>query len=276
MLTPGDRMENILWTIKQGPGPIIAVANHNGHALRDEVAEIMALDEATRLREEDPYTGEWAELAPTCLIAEHSRFEVDLNRPRDTAIYLTPDDAWGLEVWKQQPPSALIETTLAGYDAYYRALKKLCREKQAQHGTFVVLDLHSYNYRREGPGGPPADPEGNPEVNIGTGTMDRARWGDLVDRFMGDMRRSDVCGRTLDVRENVKFVGRQFPKWVHTHFPETGCAIAVEFKKFFMDEWTGELDRRMHAAIGQAIASTFPGLEQELEKVRARNMMASR
>lgn len=267
-------MEQPIWTFKNGPGPIIAVANHDGHALRAEVEQIMALDADTRRREEDPFTGEWAELAPTCLIAEHSRFEVDLNRPRETAIYLGPEDAWGLEVWKQPPPVAIINTSLAGYDAYYKALEDLCREKQAQYGTFVVLDLHSYNHRRNGVDGPPADPEGNPEVNIGTGTMDHERWGSLVARFMADMRSFDFFGRPLDVRENVKFVGRQFPRWVHTRFPETGCAIAVEFKKFFMDEWTGELDRRLHTAIGDAIAGTFPGLELELKKVHTRNLIA--
>jgi N-formylglutamate deformylase len=266
-------MEYSIWKAKNGPGPIIAVANHNGHALRAEVEEVMALDSESRVREEDPYTGEWAELAPTCLVAEHSRFEVDLNRPRETAVYLTPDDAWGLEVWKQSPSAAIINTSLAGYDAYYRMLEGLCREKQEQYGTFVVLDLHSYNHRRDGPNGPPADPEGNPEVNIGTGTMDHKRWGSLVEHFIDDLRGFDFFGRSLDVRENVKFVGRQFPRWVHTNFPETGCAIAVEFKKFFMDEWTGELDRRMHAAIGNAITGTFPGLELELEKVRSCNLI---
>lgn len=52
--------------------------------------------------------------------------------------------------------------------------------------------------------------------------MDRNRWGRLVDRFISDLRAFDFLGRHLDVRENVKFVGRQFPKWVHTRFPATG------------------------------------------------------
>ena len=40
----------------------------------------------------------------------------------------------------------------------------------AHFGQIVVLDLHAYNYRRAGPGQPPADPAGNPEVKVGTGT----------------------------------------------------------------------------------------------------------
>ncbi len=241
------------------------MANHNGHKMRPEVAALSALDEASRLREEDPFTGEWAEVLASSMIAEVSRFEVDLNRPRETAVYMTPDDAWGLDLWRGTLPQDIVDESLSEYDAYYRALESLCREKQQQHGVFVVLDLHSYNHRRDGPSGPEADPAANPEVNIGTGTMDRTRWGRLVDRFVEDLRAFDFLGRHLDVRENVKFVGRQFPRWVHTRFPETGCAIAIEIKKFFMDEWSGELYFEQHRAIQEALASTLPGLMHELE-----------
>ena len=260
-------MQKFFWSITKGPGPIIAVANHDGHLIRPEVAKYLSLDEASRLREEDPYTGEWAKLVPTSLIAQHSRFEVDLNRPRESAVYLTPDDAWGLHVWNKPLSENVIKESLALYDAYYAALKELCREKKERYGKFVVLDLHSYNHRRNGPEGPEADPSANPEVNIGTGTMNRERWGGLVDRFINELQDFDFLGRQLDVRENVKFVGRQFPKWVHTNFPDSGCAIAVEFKKFFMNEWTGELDKVAHNAIQRALASTLPGLEEELQRI---------
>jgi len=263
---PEVAMQQPFFVIQRGPGPLIAVANHHGDALRPEVAEFMALDPAARLYEEDPYTGAWAEVVPSYQIAQHSRFEVDLNRPRESAVYLTPGDAWGLEVWKEPLPAAMIEQSLGHYDVYYAALEQLCREKESKYGGFVILDLHSYNHRRQGPAGPEADLAGNPEVNIGTGTMDRRRWGTLVDRFMTELREFDCLGHQLDVRENIKFVGRQFPKWVHTKFPQTGCAIAIEFKKFFMDEWSGELDQVLHAAIKQALASTLPGLEEELSR----------
>ena len=32
------------------------------------------------------------------------------------------------------------------------------------------------------------------------------------------------------------------PRFVHDRYPGQGCAIALEFKKFFMDEWTGKPD----------------------------------
>jgi hypothetical protein len=69
----------------------------------------------------------------------------------------------------------------------------------------------------------------------------------------------------LDVRENVKFFGGQFPRWIHDNFPETVCALAIEVKKFFMNEWTGELDLRQHAALGDALSHAARGVRQELE-----------
>src|SRR5919106_606587 len=102
-----------------GDGPVVAVAVHDGHDVRPEVAVLLALDESQRLREEDPHTGEWTRIAPTRVIATRSRFEVDLNRPRDKAVYLRPEDAWGLQVWKEAPSAAMLARSLAEYDAFY-------------------------------------------------------------------------------------------------------------------------------------------------------------
>jgi hypothetical protein len=182
-----------------------------------------------------------------------------------------PKDAWGLDLWKQPLGEDVVARSLAEYDAYYDELLRLCRAKVEGFGAFVILDLHTYNHRRDGPDAPAADPQGNPEVNIGTGTMDRERWGPLVDRFMADLRAFDFFGRSLDVRENVKFVGRGFPSWTHTTFPESGCTLAVEFKKFFMNEWTGEVDWVQHDAIQRALESTLPGLTEILKRYGERH-----
>ena len=132
---------------------------------------------------------------------------------------------------------------------------------------FVVFDLHSYNHRRDGPDASPADPAANPEVNIGTASMDRDRWAPVVDRFISDLRQFDYRGRHLDVRENVKFRGGHFPRWIHQQFPDSGCALAIEFKKFFMDEWSGSLFRADHQAILEALRSTVPGVIEEVGRL---------
>jgi N-formylglutamate deformylase len=259
--------EKSIWHIQTGDSPLVAAAIHNGHAMRAEVAALMALDEAGRLREEDPYTDLWTRVADTQITGLHSRFEVDLNRPRSKAVYLTPEDAWGLQVWQEQPSPELVARSLAQYDAFYNEIERLFGRLANRFNRFVVFDLHSYNHRRQGPDAPAADPALNPEVNIGTGTMDRARWAPVVDRFIADLRAFDFLGRRLDVRENLKFQGGQFPCWIHQTFPNSACALAIEFKKFFMEEWTGHPDPVQVQAIGQALQSTVPGVLETLKNL---------
>lgn len=247
--------------------PLVVTAIHNGHAIRDEVAAIMALSEADRLREEDPFTGDWAGIAGNRVVGLRSRFEVDLNRPRDKAVYLKPEDAWGLQVWREKPSPELVARSLAIYDAFYTEIEQVFAAITRQFGQFVVFDLHTYNHRRAGPNSPPSAPEQNPEVNVGTGTMDRARWAPVVEQFIAGLQTFDFLGRRLDVRENVKFRGGQFARWTHQTFPESACVLAIEFKKFFMDEWTGRPDPIQLQAIRRALQAIVPGVLEALKKL---------
>lgn len=48
-----------IWrTVARGAGPVLATAIHDGHGLRPEVANAMALGNHDRLREEGPFTGQ--------------------------------------------------------------------------------------------------------------------------------------------------------------------------------------------------------------------------
>ena len=257
-------MSHSVAVLQPGQGPVVAVAIHDGHEVRNDVLERLALDDATRRREEDPFTGQLAQIAPTYLVAVRSRFEVDLNRPRDKAVYRNGDEVWGLDVWNEPCTPELIERSLAIYDTFYAMLDGVLRDRERRDGRFVVLDVHSYNHRRGGPHAPPADPADNPEINVGTGTVDLGRWGPLVDRFCADLSACEVRGHRLDVRRNVRFMGGALCAWVHRTFPETGCALALEFKKTFMDEWSGSVDREHLAELGRALRATLPGLAEWL------------
>ncbi len=179
-------------------------------------------------------------------------------------MYIHPEDAWGLKIWKQTPTDKLIKTSLAEYDEFYSELGRILSEIESRYGRFVVFDLHSYNHRRKGPESQPDDAEENPEVNLGTGTMNREFWAAVVERFMSDLKKFDFGGQQLDVRENVKFRGGQLSRWVGEKYPETGCSLAIEFKKFFMDEWTGQLYPVEHQRVLEALKSTMSGVLEEL------------
>ena len=203
----------------------------------------MILPRADRLREEDPFTGQAVSDLSTHIIAHRSRFEFDLNRAADGAIYRTPEQSWGLKVWGDGADEEMFNASLRIHAAYYRMLGALLDDIAAEHARFVLIDVHSYNHRRDGASGAPTPQEEAPDVNIGTSSMPREQWAFLLDPLMEAMRGFDFNGRHLDVRENVAFQGKgEQTRFVHDRYPGQGCAIALEFKKFFMDEWTGEPD----------------------------------
>ena len=229
------------WTMARGPGAVVATAIHDGHHLRPDVARAMLLSEADRLREDDPFTGQVVRCVPTHIIVHRSRFEFDLNRDAEDAVYRTPAQCWGLQLWESEPDSALVTESLSIHRAYYQMLAQLLDEIAERHGRFVLIDVHSYNHRRDGLLAEPTPQAKAPDVNIGTFSMPREEWAWLLDPLMEAMRNFDFNGRQLDVRENIAFQGKgEQTRFVHERYPGRGCAIALEFKKFFMDEWTGE------------------------------------
>ncbi len=231
------------WTASRGAGPVVATAIHDGHDLRAEVAAAMALADPDRLREEDPFTGQAVVDVANHIIVHRSRFEFDLNRGAEAAIYETPEQSWGLKVWNGQPDRAIFERSLAVHAAYYRMLGAYLDDIAAEHGQFVLLDIHSYNHRRDGAQGLVTPQDKAPDINIGTFSMPRDQWAFLLDPLIDAMRGFDFNGRRLDVRENIAFQGKgEQTRFVHDRYPGNGCAIAIEFKKFFMDEWSGAPD----------------------------------
>ncbi len=258
-----------LWTLREGDGATVAFAIHAGHELRSDVAKELQLSEDQRLREEDPFTDGWTVVAPTAICATHSRFQVDFNRSRATAVYRRPEDAWGLKLYADGPSDRSVATSLAEYDAFYAEVERVLQAAIERHGRILVLDLHSYNHRRSGPG-TEADPAQNPQVNIGTGSLDRKRWAPVVDAMMAGLRAHDFPGGALDVRENVRFRGGHLSRWIHERFPRDACVLAIEVKKFFMDEWTGKLDKAQHAAVLEALRAATPAAEAALPSVSSR------
>jgi N-formylglutamate deformylase len=255
---------NAPWKITEADSPIIATAIHAGHELRPEIARRIRLTSRERLREEDPFTDAFTCVAPTRVIVHRSRFEVDLNRPPEKAVYLAPADAWGLDVWKCTLPDEIVAESLALHRQFYAEMKDLIQRHIDRFGQVVILDIHSYNHRRDGAAQLAAPALDNPAVNIGTGSMPAYRWDTLLQVFLASLREATYEGEPLDVRENVRFQGGYFPQWVHATFPQQACAIAIEFKKTFMDEWSGKLNRQAMNQLGNALTTATESLRQEL------------
>jgi N-formylglutamate deformylase len=266
-MAPSLRTEDSVAFAGDWTTQVVASSVHAGHDLRPEIAGVMVLDEEARLREEDPHTEEIAAVAPARVLTTRSRFEVDLNRARADAVYRTPGDCWGLEVWDGGTlPEDLTRGSLEVYDEFYARLGQRL-DAVAARGPFVLLDVHSYNHRRGGPDSDPDPDEDSPQVNVGTGSLDRDRFGTLVDAFVAALASHRVGGEHIDVRENVRFRGRALAAWVHERYPGLGCCLALEFKKTFMDEWTGEVDHELMEQTVLALAATVPVLDRELARL---------
>src|SRR5690606_265552 len=158
--------------------PLIAVALHNGHQIDPAFLSKMCLSGQQRSREEDPYTGFLAELPVSRAIVFTSRFQVDLNRIPEKAIYRRPEDAWGLRVGEVVPDAALEAALMHTYDSFYNEMALLIRQTIQVFGRFLLLDLHSYHYRREDPQ-KEAPVSATPEINVGT-VHNHGKWQALI------------------------------------------------------------------------------------------------
>ena len=251
-------------------GQVVFTTVHSGHDLRPEVAERMTLAEEDRFREEDPFTDAIARGVGSGMVMHRSRFEVDLNRPRATSVYMEPSQCWGLDVWRGgRLEDAVAERSREVHDAWYAELGRRL-DVLASRGPFAVFDVHSFNHRRDGADADAAPQEQNPDVNVGTGSLDREPWIPVVDAFMDSLARPLISGigRRLDVRENVRFWGQNEARWAHRRHPDTACVLALEFKKEFMDEWTGTPDPAVVNELAAALADAADAVAQALADVK--------
>ena len=239
--------------------PFWAFAIHDGHHIDERLLGYLCLDEETRLREEDPYTAILAELPFNRFISATSRFQLDLNRSKQDALYLSPSQTWGLHVWAKDLPKAMIEQLYNNYDHVFRTIDQEIKETIDRHNFFVIYDIHSYNAKREGPQAI-IDHQSNPQINIGT-LHNHDKWTDLTAQFIRALQK-EVDGKpSFDVRENIKFKGGYFSKYINEHYGDKGCVFSIEFRKDFMDEWTGQLYPEKLQEYKQLLLHTIETLE---------------
>lgn len=244
--------------------PVLVTAIHDGHFMRRDLREISALDVNERRREEDPYTAYMAEVSENRATSSVSRFETDLNRLRDGAIYKKPEDAWGLHLWKSELTDDMMEQSLAFYDNFYAELEEHLKKMISAYGKVVVLDIHTYNHRRNGPFGEQADQSSNPDINIGD-VNNAPHFRGLLKTYINFLSRQEIMGKHPQLGENVKFDGGGMSRWIYNNFPDEVCTISVEFKKTFMDEWTGVADVNHLNSIRDALKNSIEFLEYELK-----------
>ena len=249
------------WEI--GHGQVLATAVHHGHLVRPEVLEYLAVSEEDRLRDEDPFTGLWTSIGDHQLIIERSRFECDLNRLRNNSIYSGPEAAWGLNIYKKKLPDEIRKRSLKFYDDFYQSVESFINLQLEEFSHLLVIDLHSYNHRRNGPKSKPADIKNNPEINLGTFYIKPFdMWSELIQVFETTLQSYDLV-----IKHNVPFKGGDFSQWINRKWAGVVCALTVEVKKIYMDEWTGKKNDYVFNHIGEALQKATKVAKKKLREI---------
>lgn len=204
----------------------IAAAVHDGHQFRRELWDNCLHTEYDRWFEEDPATKAMIANQPIVLAGMDSRFEYDLNRGPENAIYT---DAWGKQLWKSPLPQKMVDTSLTKHNNFYRVTHALVETIEDKHGTCLVYDMHSYNWIRW-----------NREVptwNLGTANIDNGRFGEFVEswrKLLADFKLPDDIVSTAKINDTFQGNGF-FLKYITQHFKNT-LVMATEIKKVYCDE----------------------------------------
>ncbi len=210
-------------------GFFICTAIHNGHHLREALAKNCLLNEAERLYEEDPFTGEMVAAMPITLIALDSRYEYDLNRPPESAVY---EEAWGKTVWQKALSKTEKKISYEKHALFYRILGAVIKKIEALHGNCLVYDLHSYNHLR-------IDKE-TPTFNIGTEQLNTKKWGKVIKHWHKSLAMVQLPNLETRSAMDEIFWGRGYlASFAKQNFKHT-LVLPTEIKKVFMDENNSE------------------------------------
>jgi len=220
------------------PARYLGVTLHAGSLVRPGLTDSMSVSPGDRFREEDPYTDLFIEDFPVRIIARDSRFEYDLNWEIEESIYAADKKKWGLQVWNRELTEDERELTYRKYREFY-ALVDMATEFMLGSGSPVVIfDMHAFCYQRDHRIHWTGD--GKPVINLGTRYINRKFFTPLIDAFLGGISETVIDGHPLRVAENELFPGGYITRrYAHLHYCRV-LVLAIEYKKIFMDEWSGE------------------------------------
>jgi len=210
--------------------PYVCVAVHNGHNLREDLEEKCALSEFERWQEEDPETGTFISSFPLTLIALDSRYEYDLNRDPESAVY---EEAWGKIVWKTALTTEEKEISLRKFSDFYRVTDALIRKLVDLFGHVIVYDIHSYNYKRYS--------QVTPVFNIGSEKIDNRKYHKIIDQWVEQLGKIEMPNISNTVAVNDVFKGNGYLLAYLTGKFSNVLVLATEVKKVYCNESTGEL-----------------------------------
>jgi N-formylglutamate amidohydrolase len=206
--------------------PYACGAVHDGHQFRKELWDNCIHTEYERWYEEDPETKNMVISHPILIAGCDSRFEYDLNRIPEEAVFET---AWGKQLWKQPLQESEKAISRAKHTNFYKVVHALISKLEEKFGVCVVYDMHSYNWQRW-------DRE-VPTWNLGTSNIDTTRFGEEVERWRAMLESIKLPNNIKQTAKvNNTFYGNgYFLKFITNTFKNT-LVLATEVAKVYCDE----------------------------------------
>ena len=207
--------------------PYVCGAVHNGHQFRKDLWDNCLHTEYDRWYEEDPETKNMVISHPIIIAGCDSRFEYDLNRAPDHAIYT---DAWGKQLWKNPLPESEKEKSLTKHNGFYKVVYALINKIESKFGVAIVYDMHSYNWKRW-------DRE-VPTWNLGTSNVNNERFGADIEDWRQSLSELELPNNIKSTSKiNDTFQGNgYFLKFISQNFQNT-LVLATEIAKVYCDEY---------------------------------------
>lgn len=250
-------MGTALIRVKEYDKPLIGLAIHAGHRVREELLSKMSIDERDRHYEEDTRVEEFISDFPIQMIGLDSRYEYDLNRVREKSVYMKPFESWGKKVWQTPPTKDEREISYTKHDEFHELLDFLIEQTIERNARALIFDMHTYNYQRASFAGRGSE---LPVFNVATSENDRKRYGKILDLLVNELKNVQLDGIEITANENDIFkkdgaVAMSIDK-NHTE----SLVLPIEIKKIYMNEETGESNDHQIAILHSAFAEIGPKL----------------
>jgi len=227
--------------------PYVCAAVHDGHQFRKELWDNCLHTEYERWFEEDPATKEMVQSHPIVITGLDSRFEYDLNRAPETAIYT---DAWGKQLWKNPLSEEMKAKSIQKHANFYRVVQALISKIEEKFSVCIVYDMHSYNWRRW--------EREVPMWNLGTANIDAKRFEKEIESWRVILEKMPLPnGIKSTSKINDTFQGNgYFLKYITQNFSNT-LVLATEAKKMYCNELEEVVYPEVVAAIEKYLKNTL-------------------
>ncbi|WP_299274759.1 N-formylglutamate amidohydrolase [uncultured Psychroserpens sp.] len=223
-------------------------AVHDGHQFRKELWGNCIHTEYERWYEEDPETKNMINSHPIVIAGCDSRFEYDLNRAPEDAVF---DTAWGKELWHEPLSEEQKRKSLEKHKNFYKVVYALIAKLEHKFGVAIVYDMHSYNWKRW-------DRE-VPTWNLGTSNVDNDRFGadiELWRQALSELRLPHAIKSTSKINDTFQGNG-YFLKFITKNFQNT-LVLATEIAKVYCDEYDYIIYPEVVASVEEQLRAILP------------------